>query len=328
MISGRVVDALKSAELIVRKLLSIKPGEEVFIIADPETDMEMPYALAAVIQDIGAEYTLAIQPTRAPDRFNDLTRVIEKGLEGADVYIGITYSSGAPCYARKIVELLNAKRIRGMSMVMRDLDNWTKGAATADYDEVLRTCQRLREVWDKGKEIRVTSELGTDFTSKIGDHRVIIEAGFAINPGESSAFSDGEVSQGPMEGTSEGVIVIDGPIAKIGLPAEPIRMIIEKGRVIRVDGASPQARQIRRIIEAVKDADNIAEVGIGCNPKALRNGDFEEEKKASGNVHIAIGDNIYYGGTIRCAVHMDMVLYNSTVWIDDRVVVENGELKV
>ena len=63
---------------------------------------------------------------------------------------------------------------------------------------------------------------------------------------------------------------------------------------------------------------------IGLNPASRRNGDFEEEKKARGCVHVAIGDNIFYGGTVQCQVHMDMVLYDPTVHLDDQVVVANG----
>ncbi|RMF38299.1 MAG: leucyl aminopeptidase, partial [Chloroflexi bacterium] len=52
------------------------------------------------------------------------------------------------------------------------------------------------------------------------------------------------------------------------------------------------------------------------------------EKKARGNVHIALGDNIFYGGQTRSAVHMDMVLYEPTVTIDDRAVVVGGEIRL
>ena len=47
---------------------------------------------------------------------------IEKGLEAADVLIGITLTSGAPIYSTKVKELLKAKTMRVMSLVMRDLD--------------------------------------------------------------------------------------------------------------------------------------------------------------------------------------------------------------
>ncbi len=76
----------------------------------------------------------------------------------------------------------------------------------------------------------------------------------------------------------------------------------------------------------MENADNVAEVGIGLNPLSRRNGDFEEEKKARGNAHVALGDNVYYGGSVRSPIHMDMVLYRPTVQLDGRTVVEDGRV--
>jgi leucyl aminopeptidase (aminopeptidase T) len=155
---------------------------------------------------------------------------------------------------------------------------------------------------------------------------VFVECGFALEAGAEAAFSDGEVSQMPQVNTAEGIIVVDGPIAHIGQPASPISLKVEGGRVVSVSGESPQADELRHIIETIKNADNIAEVGIGLNPACRRNGDFEEEKKARGNVHIAIGDNIFYGGDVRSPVHMDMVIYQPTVIMDGQKVVDQGRL--
>ena len=80
-----------------------------------------------------------------------------------------------------------------------------------------------------------------------------------------------------------------------------------------VGGDGPEAARLRQIVDTVANADNIAEFGIGLNGASLRNGSFQEEKKARGNVHIALGDNIYYGGTVRSPVHLDMVIYRPTV---------------
>jgi len=43
-------------------------------------------------------------------------------------------------------------------------------------------------------------------------------------------------------------------------------------------------------------------------------------------VHVAIGDNVFCGGEVACAVHMDMVLYSPTVRIDDHLIVNAGEI--
>ncbi len=81
------------------------------------------------------------------------------------------------------------------------------------------------------------------------------------------------------------------------------------------------------MIEKVENSSNLAEFGIGLNPLSRRNGDFQEEKKARGNVHAALGDNIFYGGDIESAVHIDMVMYRPTVVFDERVIVADGEIQ-
>lgn len=324
--NSRSIDVTRSADLIVRRLLAVKPGEQVAIICDPHTEMSMAYALAGVVQGVGAEFTILMMPTRQTDHMNDLTPIIEKGLSAADCMIGLTGASGAPTYSAAVKKLYNAKKLRTISMVMRSLDNFTNGGALADYDALLDKGKQLEALWKKMEHIHITSSMGTDLEAPIGGERVFVECGFALEAGTEAAFSDGEVSQMPRVNTAQGIIVVDGPIAHIGQPASPITLRVEKGRVVSVSGESPQSDELRNIIETTENADNIAEFGIGLNPACRRNGDFEEEKKARGNVHIAIGDNIFYGGDVRSPVHMDMVIYQPTVIMDGQRVVDQGLL--
>ena len=322
----RIIDASRSADLIVRRLLAVQTGEQVAIICDPYTEMSMAYALAGAVESVGAEYTLLMMPTRSTERKNDLTPVIEHSLQAADCLIGLTGACGAPTYSSVVKSLYDQKKLRGMSMVMRTLDNFTSGAALADYDQLYAQGKELAARWEQAASIRVTSPAGTDLRAPISGEKVIIECGFATEPGLEAAFSDGEVSQMPRVGAAEGVIVVDGPIAHLGMPASPITLRVESGHVVSVSGDSRQAAELRQIVETIPAADNIAEIGIGLNPMSRRNGDFEEEKKARGNVHIAIGDNVFYGGDVRSPVHMDMVIYNPTVQLDEDKIVDGGQV--
>ena len=316
----------RSAELIVRRLLAVAPGEQVALVCDGDSEMEMVRALAGAVEAAGAEFTILHQPCRPTSRKNELTPVIERGLEAADCLIGLTRSGGAPTYAKVVKRLLDARRLRSISMVMRSLDNFTAGGALADYDALYADGRALAKIWRGAKEIRVTSPAGTDLVAPIAGEQVIVECGFATRPGEEAAFSDGEVSQMPRQDAAQGRVVVDGPIAHLGLPKEPIALRVEGGRVAAIEGDDPLVDELRRIVSEIDRADNIAEIGIGLNPACRRNGDFEEEKKARGNVHVAIGDNIFYGGTVECPVHMDMVVRRPSVHLDHRAVVAHGEV--
>ncbi len=326
--TAATISVAESARLVGRELLAIRPGENVAIVVDDHSAMEMVRALADVAAAAGAEWAILHQPSRPPERKNELSPMVEAAFEKTDVLISLTGSGGAPAYAARVKELLTEKRIRTMSMVMRELSNFTSGGALADYRALHAEGQALAAIWAAGRTMRITTEAGTDIAAPIGSDTVVVECGYATEPGKNAAFSDGEVSSRPLEGKAEGVIVIDGPGTGIARPATSIWVEVQAGRAVSVSGEGPEAAHLRHIVETVPDADNVAEFGIGLNGACLRNGSFQEEKKARGNVHIAFGDNIYYGGTVRCPVHLDMVIYRPTVRLDNRVLVEDGVVRL
>lgn len=321
----RRADPRAQADLVVRRLLGVRPGEQLAIIVDAEAEQEMLQALAAAASDVGAEVTVLAMPPRKTARKNDLGPVIERALEGADCLIGLTRTSGAPSYAGVVTRLCAEGRLRYLSMVMRDMGHFTEGGALADYPALHAEGERLAARWRRARTIRVNTPAGTELRADVEGEDVIVECGIADLPGGRAAFADGEVSQMPREGSAEGRIVVDGPMAHLGT-GETFSLTLAAGRVLAVEGDGARAEGLRGILRSVPFADNVAEVGIGLNPACRRNGDFEEEKKARGLVHVALGDNLFYGGTVRCGVHMDMVLYRPTVWLDGEAVVEDGRV--
>ena len=318
-----IINSINTAEKLIRNNLKVKSDEEVVIVADSKSDLEIVYALAGIIKNVGAEYTIAIMPDRGHNNAAILPDFINKGLESADVLIGLTRSSGAPCYSEVAQQLFYNKKIRSMSMVFRSLNHLTQGGATANYEEIAEKAEKLSNIWKKGEKIRITSEKGTDITAPIVKERVRIEDGFATEPGDECAFSDGEVFMYPVKG-SDGTVVIDGPIYRFGKPNTPLKLEIKSGKVVKMEGGDEPGRQLENIAFSTKNADNFAEFAIGLNPNSLVNGDFEEEKKALGNVHFALGKT----PVVYSPIHMDIVMRKGTVRIDNQMILENGKLLI
>ncbi|MDP2168583.1 MAG: hypothetical protein Q8J64_09675, partial [Thermodesulfovibrionales bacterium] len=67
-----------------------------------------------------------------------------------------------------------------------------------------------------------------------------------------------------------------------------------------------------------KENANIAELGIGTNDRAKRPDNILESEKILGTVHIALGDNISFGGRVKAAFHQDFVFFRPTVLLIDR----------
>ena len=84
------------------------------------------------------------------------------------------------------------------------------------------------------------------------------------------------------------------------------------------------------LIRHEKNADNIAEFGIGTNEKAERFDNILEAEKILGTCHIAIGDNSAFGGEIRANVHIDLLIDKPTITLKigkEKVkIMEDGKL--
>lgn len=326
---SKIIQVVQTADKIIGDLLGVKKHEEVLIAIDSESDMRMAEAFAAASKKYGADYTIAMMPARTKAEGTTVPKALEAAMEGCDVFIPMTKTSGAPAYSLKMKTLLREKKIRECCMVLRDIDNYIHGGALADYEKVYADGVALQQLWWHKKHARVTTPAGTNLTFDMIDMLPIIECGIARNPGESMAFSDGEVSLGPVENSMNGTLVVDGPMCYYGLPTQPIKLEITNGKVTKILGGDPKiCTELERLFAEVENSENIAEIGIGLNPASLFNGDFEEEKKARGTVHFALGSGIYYDQTVDSQVHIDMVLYKPTVVFDGETFVENGKVVI
>jgi leucyl aminopeptidase (aminopeptidase T) len=138
----------------------------------------------------------------------------------------------------------------------------------------------------------------------------------------------GEAYLAPIEGRSNGVVVVDGSMAGVGMMTAPIRIEVKDGYATDITGGDEAAR-LRALLEPHgKDAYTVAEFGIGTNDRAILTGLILEDEKVMGTIHIAFGDNKSMGGTVRVASHLDGLVKRPTVWFDDDKIMEDGKLLV
>jgi len=357
MNDSRIIDLAPTAGLIIRDLIGLKSNEELLIIVDTETIMPMAYSLAFVASEIGSEYSISLMPSREkgygrkPELVNILPKAVEKAYTAADAIIGMTRGSFAPTTADIATSLVymtskdkTKKSVRYMSMAFRDLESMTRGGCLADYKSLKVDCLKVKNLMDITEKIRVTSSLGTDFTAEMPkpEHTplfkgpfVRIENGWANTPGSECGFPDGEVFFVPKQYSANGVLMVDGPIEMVEGSADekPVKVIIEKNKIVKVEGEGHRERRLREIFAKLEDSDVIAEVAIGLNPVSLKNnGNVQEEKKALGNVHIGFGVGTCFPGfwTEHCAnkIHSDMVIRNAVVYVDEKKIIENNKLLI
>jgi leucyl aminopeptidase (aminopeptidase T) len=68
----------------------------------------------------------------------------------------------------------------------------------------------------------------------------------------------------------------------------------------------------------------VAELGIGTNPRARLQGNLMTDEKATGTIHVAIGRNDMFGGLNPAPVHIDCVVGEPTLRVDNQTIELNG----
>ena len=115
----------------------------------------------------------------------------------------------------------------------------------------------------------------------------------------------------------------------IGVLTEPVTARVEKGMIVDIHGGS-QAKILADDLARRQDPQvyNVAELGVGLNPKCIMQGIMLEDEGVYGSVHIGIGTNITLGGKVKAAIHYDLIMYGATVAMDGRVILENGQVRL
>jgi leucyl aminopeptidase (aminopeptidase T) len=103
--------------------------------------------------------------------------------------------------------------------------------------------------------------------------------------------------------------------------------------VAGIEGNDPHRARLEARFAENANCRNIAELGIGTNDKASRPDNVLEAEKILGTIHIALGDNTGFGGTVSAPFHEDYVFYQPTltgIMADgsERVIIAGGVLKL
>jgi leucyl aminopeptidase (aminopeptidase T) len=310
---------------VVRDCLGVKSGESFLILVDSRTSPELGRGLFENAVELGAEPLLAeLKPRQRSGE--EPSKVAAEAMKSADVVIACASTS---LYHTEAKGAAQAANVRGLFNAPSDASYWVAGAMTANFPELRRDAERLRDALTGGSEVHVTSPAGTDVTMSIkGREPKGWLTGICLEPGQVSALPGGEVSLPPLEGTSEGTVVVERVVTDLGGIAEPITWTVREGNVVEIDGGE-DAKRLEAHIEGIENATNIGELGIGINPHAILCDDILESKKQLGTAHIAMGDSAGgYGGLVVSDIHLDGMVLDVRIELDGRVLVENGNLQL
>lgn len=202
---------------------------------------------------------------------------------------------------------------------------------TVDWNALAIRTAKLVTAINQAEWIQVTTPNGTDMMICKENRQAEGDDGLLTAAGSFGNLPAGEAYLAPLEGKSRGVMIIEwGPTSKLD---KPLRLTVEKGVVVNIEGDDLLRGRLEAKFSENANCRNIAELGIGTNDKASRPDNVLEAEKILGTIHIALGDNTGFGGTVSAPFHEDYVFYQPTLTAmmgdgSKRIILDNGLLKL
>jgi len=245
----------------------------------------------------------------------------------AGAVVALTNYSTSHTRFRDLLTSVAGARYASMPLFEEDM-LW--GSMQADWDAVERRCARIAAAFKGGRSVRVTTGDGTDISFGIEGRPVMLDTGILREAGSFSNLPAGEVYMAPVEGTAEGMLVLQwAPNRRL---SSPLKVRVEGGLAREVLGDEPYRKELEANLAKRPDNRNIAELGIGANDRASRPDNVLESEKIMGTIHIAFGDNSSMGGIVSTPFHQDFVYFGPTLVVrtedGERTVIKEGWLLV
>lgn len=310
---------LKGAKIAVETCMGVKPHEMVLVVTDPAR-LRIAEALVEAAKEARAEALLMCMQARSRHG-EEPPKPVERAMVASNVVLAPTTYSLTHTQARLRACKAGA-RVATMPTITEEM--MCRGAMLANYGKVSKLTHKVADLLTRASEAEITTPAGTDLYLNIDGRDAHSDTGIFHKPGDFGNLPAGEAFIAPIEGEAEGHVVIDG---RLGGLRGVIKVVVENGWAKKISGKP--SRKLRKMLdEAGPKAYNLAEFGIGTNPKARLFGNPLEDEKVLGTCHVALGDNSTFGGKVRAGIHIDGVLLRPTIKLDGKIIIENGRLKV
>ena len=322
----------KAADILVRELFKLKPGETLVITADTETDFRVVEATARAAFAVGAKpmviwHASPLGIGKAADSMLPL-KPLTAALKEADAWVEfnvkwLLYSTPWEAAIRE-----NPK-LRYLCLVEMDTDMMIRCIGRVDFPTLREFLTRVAELTRKAKKVRMTNPSGTDVTFEMDPNNpVTVESGYADTPGPH--FLAGQIAWTPKVGSVNGVIVFDGSLVPLGVLKEPVKLYVEADKIVKIEGGE-EAAQFERWLKSFNDPNMflMAHVCYGFHPNAKLTGVCLEDERVWGCTEWGIGSvgkHLLPPEGRSAASHSDGICLNSSVWLDDELLMDKGRI--
>lgn len=311
----------RAAHIALTQCMGIKKKESVLIVTDK---LRKKIAEAFFYGAIPlAKHALLVTIPVGKIHGAEPPKLVGEAMRKYDVLFLITTKSLTHTNATKLAKKKGA-RVASMPGITEDM---AKRCLPVDYKRMAALNKKIIRYLKKTNKVHITTAKGTDLTLGVKGRKLCDDNGIYTKKGTVGNLPAGEVCLAPKEGTAEGVFVVDASMFDEKI-RKPITIKVKKGYAYDIKGGA-QAKKLLKMIKPLgKSAFNIAELGIGTNPKAKVTGKVLEDEKVKGTCHIALGNSTALGGKIYAKCHLDGVMKKPTIFFDKKCIMKNGKFLI
>lgn len=326
-----------AARVLVQTALKLRAGERIVIVEDGES-LPTGDAIAAAAEACGGWVKRArldrLESAGGSGRPHKIVPdLLLLALHDADASVFVASAAAAELPMRQaLLHIVRQRKLRHAHMPGIAPEALVAGMRL-DYAQVQRLGARVLGRLHGARTIVTESPAGTSLRVELApDARWFAQLG-VLEPGQWGNFPAGALYTSPA--TVSGAFVADASLgeffgAREGLlRANPVRLLIDDGRVVDVEARSPQLkRDVEAMLAVSANSERVGLVSIGVNPGIDSPvGDALVDQNLPG-LHIGIGDPAprATGASWSAPTCFAACQAASRVLVDGDVVVEAGRV--
>jgi leucyl aminopeptidase (aminopeptidase T) len=205
-----------------------------------------------------------------------------------------------------------------------------------DYADLAKRAEEVKKVMAGGREIRLKDANGSDLRVRIEGRPVFASDGIITEEEAKQGgaavnvyLPAGEVYVTPVDGTAEGKIVRPRDYYQ-GKEIQDLTLTFAGGKLTSMTGSGPGFEPLKAFYDAAAAGKEMfAVVDLGINPRVkLPANAVVGTWVPAGTITVGVGNNVWAGGTNKAPFAYYVSLPGTTVMLDDKVIIENGQLKI
>jgi leucyl aminopeptidase (aminopeptidase T) len=358
---------------IIKTSANVKPGD-VVVIAGGKHDMTLMEALAIEARKQGGivqmffdsdKYERAVF-TEVPDKYLDQqpTYLVE-WVKTTNVFIGLPGVEDSKSVfgdvpqdklaksnkaGQVITDSLNSSGVRAVyvgyptasdaAVNQLDFATYQKvfwDALGADLQKISQDGNKLKQMLQGAKTVRVTSPSGTDFTFSVGNRPIFVDDGIMTDERARSkdfqtravSLPGGTVFVAPIETSASGKVVVPRDQCMFK-PLTGESFSFNQGRIenYKAESGAQCYADAMAPFDGPKDVFGFFQIGLNPGARVIENPGDYRPLNAAGLVYIAVGDNALQGGDnkVKGGGGFGFAIVNATVTIDGKTAVKDGKL--